>query len=256
MAVAAPASDRAVTSTDNAPPPERPWNAIKAHADDLLMEARNWCDGAAVESQAQADEVSRLLDDMRKAAQAAETARKEEAKPFDDGKAEVQERYGALIADTKGKRGALVLAIDALKAALRPFLERLEAEKRQAEETARQAAEEARRIASEAAIQAAAGSDLAAREDAERLVREAKQAEAAATRAANDKASAKGGARATTLRTYWVADLTDLDAAVRHYWSANREAFVTMVKTLAAADVAAGKRQIAGFTVREDRRVA
>src|SRR3954462_1773802 len=102
------------------------FEAIKVHVDDLMVEAKNWCDGSAIESQAQADVVAKLIDDFRSAAKAADEARKEEAKPFDEGKAKVQEKYGALIADTKGQKGQIVRALEALKATLTPWLQKLE----------------------------------------------------------------------------------------------------------------------------------
>ena len=63
----------------NMPPPDappqdapakadgRPYEAIKAHIDDLYGEAKNWLDGAPIATAAQADEVARLLDLMRQA---------------------------------------------------------------------------------------------------------------------------------------------------------------------------------------------
>jgi hypothetical protein len=75
-----------------------------------MVEAKNFCDGAAIENQAQADTVARLIDDFRAAQKAADDARKEEARPFDEGKAAVQEKYAVLIADTKAQKGQIVRA--------------------------------------------------------------------------------------------------------------------------------------------------
>ena len=66
---------------DNKPPPT-PYETITTHVDDIMVEVRNWCDGEKVETQAQADAVSRLIDDVRKAADAADVphARKKRAR--------------------------------------------------------------------------------------------------------------------------------------------------------------------------------
>jgi hypothetical protein len=237
----------------NNPPEATPFEAIRVHISDLMEEARNWCDGTPVETQAQADEVSRLMEEFRRAHQAADEARKAENKPFDDGKAAVQEKYAPLIADTKAVRGMTVRAIDALKAALTPYLRKLEDEKRAAALAAQEAAAEAARIASEA-MRAAAPSDLTAREEAEAKVAEAAQAQADATKAAQDRAHAKGGSRATGLRSYWSPALTDAQAALRHYVTTDPDAVKAFLLQLAVSDVAAGKRTIPGFTITEERR--
>jgi hypothetical protein len=62
----------------NKPPEATPYEAIRVHLDDLLTEAANWADGSGVENQAQADEVSRLIEDLRLGLQAADDARVKE----------------------------------------------------------------------------------------------------------------------------------------------------------------------------------
>ena len=238
----------------NNPPADSPFEAIKVHIDDLVTEARNWADGQPVESEAQATEVSRLMEQLREAAKAADEARIAENKPFDDGKAEVQARYNPLIADTKTVKGKVPLAIDALKKALAPWLLKLDAEKRAREEEARKVAE-AKAEAARKAIAEVRGSDLQSREDAEALVIEARKAELAAHAAANDKAQAKGGARATGLRSYFRAELTDRMAALKHFCITKPERMTEFLRELAAEDVREGKRQIPGFDVIEEKRV-
>ena len=65
------AAAAAVAEIGHNNPPD-PFTAIKVHIDDLMTEARNWCDGAPVETQAQADEVSRLVEMFREARDAAD----------------------------------------------------------------------------------------------------------------------------------------------------------------------------------------
>lgn len=228
-------------------PPADPFGAISAHIDDLYAEARNWLDGEPITTQAQADEVTRLLDMIRDAEKVAENARKDENKPFDDGKAAVQAKYAPLISDTKAVRGKTVLATEACKAALAPWRQAQEAIAREAARVAREEAETAAKAAAEA-MRATQVDDLAAREDAERLVREADQAAKLASRA--DKAATTG----TGLRSYWAPKLTDGTAAARHYWMTDRKVCEEFFLSLANRDTRQGIRTIPGFEIVEERR--
>lgn len=250
------AADQPPPAGHNQPPEDTPWEAIRAHLDDTLMEARNWADGSKVETQAQADEINRLIDDLRAGEAAAEAQRVKEKAPFDEKIAEIQDRFNVYIAPLKNKKpGKIPQAISALKAALTPFLQAQEDAKRAAAEAARKEAEAKAAAAAEAVRQAQA-SDLTARESAEDLLAEAEAAQAAAKRAERDKAQAHGGVRATGLRSFWTVQVADSRTALLHYINTNRQAFDRLVEDLARADVAAGKRQIPGCEVTEERRVA
>lgn len=234
----------------NNPPEPTPFELSRDEISDLFDEAKNWLDGAGVETQDDADGVSKLLDMIRKAMKTADERRIAENKPFDDGKAAVQAKYAPLIADTKNLRGKAVLAAEACKKALAPFLEKQEAEKRRAAEEARRRAD-AEREAAEAAVRAARASDLAAQEAAEAQLRQAKAAETAANRAEKDRAAAKGGARAVSLRSTWSPVLTDMREAAKHYWAARPDEFRDFLMSLAKQDVQAGKRSLPGFEILE-----
>ncbi len=235
-------------------PPLSPFEAVSLHIDDLMTEARNWCDGAKVENQAQADMVSRLIEDFRLAHQAADDARKTENIPFDEGKAEVQARYAPLISDTKAQTGKIVMATNALKAALKPFLDAERARKAAIELAAQQEAQRAAEAAA-AAMRASAPDNLEKREAAEALVETARLAEKAAVRAGNDKAQAHGGSRALGLKTYFRAEMIAPGEALRHYAVERNAELKTFLMGLAEADVREGKRQIPGFKVIEDTRL-
>lgn len=234
--------------------PPDPFAAIEVHVSDLMTEAKNWCDGTAIENQAQADAVAKLIDEFRAAAKAADEARKEEARPFDEGKAAVQEKYAVLIAETKTQTGAIPRALAALKATLTPWLQKLERERREAEEAARKAAEEKARAAAEA-VRAADPSNLEAREDAESLVTAAEDAAALADAIGKDKAHAKGDGRAIGLRKFYTPVMTDRKAALMHYAATRPDDIVATLQRLAEVDVREGKRTIPGFDVREETRV-
>lgn len=239
------ANPRAVLGANN--PPADPFEAIKVHIEDLYLEARNWLDGDPITTQAQADEVGKLLDLIREAEKAAEEARKTENKPFDEGKAAVQAKYAPLTADTKAVRGKTVMAAEACKAALAPWRQEQERIKREAAEKARAEAEAAMAAAREAAAKSAAD-NLADQEALTTALRTAEQASKMAAKA--DKAASTG----MGLRSYWSPTLTDGVAAARHYWEHNRPAMEEALLLLAKQDVQAGKRKIPGFDIVEDRR--
>lgn len=233
----------------NNPPEPTPFEVSRDEIEGLFTEASNWLDGSGVNSQTDADAVSKLLDMLRKAKSAADERRKAEAKPFDDGKAEVQARYNPLIQDKKGKAD---LAMDACKKALTPWLQKIEDEKRAAAAALRKEAEEKARKAEEA-VRAAAPGDLGSRADAEWMIDQAEQAASMARRAEKEKASAKGGARAISLRSFFKPVIVDSREAARHYWIDRREEMEAFLLRLAESDVSAGKRVIPGFTIEEIR---
>jgi hypothetical protein len=243
---------------DNNPPPDQSetFLAVKAHVDDYMTEARNWTDGQAIENQAQADVVARLINQGRDAIGVADEARKEEAAPFDRKKAEIQERYGVWIADTTKKRGSLVLAVEALKKTLQPWLKKLAAEQAAREQAAR---EEAERQALEAqrAREAAAATpgDLGAAEAAQAATQAAEDASKGAKAAARAVPQAGGGeaGRRIGLRTEYRVELVDPAAAVKHYAKTQGDRLRAFLVALAEADVRAGKRAIPGMVVHEEK---
>lgn len=232
----------------NNPPAETPdpFTAVKIHCEDLYMEAKHWLDGGAISSDAEAAAVERLLDEARKAWSAADEARIEENKPFDLGKAAVQDKYAPLIAKTKTITGIMVRMQDACKAALEPWRKKKAAEAAAIAEEARRAAQ-AKAEEAAAAMRASAG-NLEDREVAEELVKAANQAARDAGRA--EKAATTG----TGLTTYYEAVLKDTKVAMIHYMKDRPADFIDLCKALAAADVREGIRTIPGFTVEERKR--
>lgn len=235
-------------------PNATPFDLITDNLSDLIEEARNWADGEPVSTQAQADDVSRLIEELNKNAKALDEARVEEKKPLDDQIKAIQDRFNLWIADRKNKKpGKVWLAVDALKAALQPFLLEQGRIKREAEEKLRREAEEAAAKAQEALRQAEA-SDLAAREAADALMEQAEAAQAEAKAASKDKAHAVGGSRAMGLRTRWVARVTDYRLAARHYWARDPDAFNAVIEKLAADDAREGRRsEVPGVEFVEER---
>jgi hypothetical protein len=230
-----------------------PFDLIVESIEDLIGEARNYADGSPVETQGQADDVSRIIDGLNLNAKALDAERVVEKAPLDKQIAAIQDRYNIWIADRKNKTpGKVFKAVDALKASLQPYLAKLDAEKREAERVAREAADKAARDAAEA-MRAAAANDLQAREEAEALIADAEAAQKLAKAAAGDKAHATGGSRAMGLRSVWKAQMVEPYTAARHYWNVNPERFYAALQKMADDDVRAGKRSIPGFDVTEAR---
>jgi hypothetical protein len=227
-------------------PPADPFEAFDAHLADLRLEAGNWLDGSPIETQAQADEVSRLMGEHRKAAKDADAARKVEKEPHLKAATAVDAKWAPLIDRAN-------LAVTTCKEVLAPWLMKLEADRQAEAEAKRQEAEAATKAAAEA-MQRAVTTDLKAREEAETLIATAKASEKAASRLEKARPQAQGGGRATTLRSYYEPVLTDGVTAARHYWTTNQAACEAFFLSLAKDDVRSGKRQIPGFDVIEERR--
>lgn len=231
-----------------------PFELSKEAIEDLYGEAKNWLDGDPIESQEQADMVQKLLRDIQAAEKEADQRRKEEQEPFKTEIDAIQARYNELIGNNKSVKGLTVKAIEACKAALAPWLKKVDEENQRKAEEARKEAEEKQRLAMEA-MKARDGTNLEENEKAEALVRDAKEAEAAARKAGNAKAAAKGAGRAVTLRDYYEPEITNYTAFARFVWTSHRPDMIDFLNMEAAKLVAAGVRTgIPGVTVHHDRR--
>lgn len=239
------ATPRAVIGHNN-PPPD-PFREAEEAIDLLMTEAGHWLDGAKATCQAEADAVSMLLDDARKASKVVNAARRAEKKPHDDAIAEIQARYRPLL--TKAEEVA-----DAAKAALADFLAEADRKAAEERERARLEAEEARKAA-ELARQAAAGSDAIDDRLAARAAEEAAAAADVAARiAAKAKGKAKGGRRAVTLRTYHEPEIADLQALMAWLWRNDRPALEEFAMAYLRRANRARWAQMDGVTVRTSER--
>jgi DNA polymerase III epsilon subunit-like protein len=247
---------------DNQPPadesapatPEQPatFATIKAEIEGLDIEARNWLDGEPIANEAQAADVAKLRDKLRDVAARAEKLRKEEAKPFDDGKAEVQGRYNPLIQKDRGK---VDLALAACNSALAPWLRKKDDEQRAIAQAAELRANQAAYEAREAARGAADSTDLGKRESAQAMLDEAKGLMGEARRADAAKAQVTGGRRAVGLKSVFRPELVDPAKALAYYRMEQPERLKEWLLEQAQADVRAGKRGdvIPGVVIHEDR---
>lgn len=228
-----------------------PFDLSKEEIEDLYSEAKNWLDGEPIASQEQADMVQKLLRDIQAAAKLADERRKEEAKPHDEAKAAIQERYNTLIGKTKSVTGIALMAEQACKEALAPWLRHVEEENQRKAEEARKEAEAKQQAAIEAMRNRQSLEDA---EAAERAVQEAKQAEAEARKLGNAKAAAKGSGRAVTLRDYYEPSIINETEFARHLWTAHRQMMTEFLRRAAEQMVAAGARKIPGVEVKHERR--
>ncbi len=234
----------------NSPPLEvTPFDVARKAVEDIYLETTLWLDGRPIDSQETADGVGNLQAAIRKAAALADDTRKAENKPFDDGKAEVQARYLPLIGDTTKVKGKTVLALEACKAALTPWLV---AQQRRLDEEARIAHEAAAALqrAAQEALRASDAADLEKRAAAEALIASAKKAETAANVAGRQTATAGGAlGRSAGLRTVWVATITDPVDAARSAWRESREEMLEFLQDWADRRVREGARSIPGFSI-------
>lgn len=226
----------------NNPPEPTPIEAAREMISLLDGEAANWFDGTAIENQAQADDVARLLDAARKARTQFDNDRKAEKKPHDDAAKAVDAAWKPIIAQAER-------IVEVAKGAQTPWLLKLEAEKREKEEEARRIAEEkaaaARKLAEEN------DGSLAAAKARDAAIEVAKKAEAAAARAANEKAGAKGEgmARAVSLRTTWHSTVNDRRALLNHIATTDPAALTAFVEDWAMRAVRGGARELPGVEI-------
>lgn len=222
--------------------PATPFDAIKAKADDLRLEAGNWLDGAEIENQAQADEIGKMLDMVRKLKAEAEAAKTAEKKPFMDAANEVQARYNTLTGETKAQTGVLITIEQTVKATLAKWLRKVAAEQEAARQEAARIAREAEEKAREHVAHTHDTSDIEDREAALAEIDKARHAANELSQANKAKAQAQGGERAIGLRTVYRPEIVKLSDALKHYWMDRPDAFTDLVMQFARDDIRAGKR--------------
>lgn len=225
--------------------PADPFEGFSLHVDDLCEQAQQFLDGEPIETEAQAEDVSRLLNMLRKTSNDADEARKVEKKPHDDAAKAVQARWKPML-------DRIDLAASTAKKVLTPFLTKKEAAQRAAAEAAQQEAQRLADAAAQAAEQANPN-DLAGQATVEILRENAAAASKTAARLDKGKAQARGGERAIGLRSKWTATLTDPAAALKHYRERDPDGLKEWLIERAEVDVRCGKREIPGFTIKEER---
>ncbi len=229
-----------------------PLETHTVNISDIYGDAKLWLDGTKVENQAQADDVTRLLDMARNASKAADAQRKVEAKPFDDGKKKVQADWTPLIAKADKVESAA-------KATIADWLRREGERQRKEAADARAIADKAAATALQESRAAATSGDLGALEAAEALLKEAKSANREATRgeAARPTEKVEGMARAVSLRTVWDVALADAvegetsasTLLARWAFSRDPQRCLDLFMQMAREEVRSGVRSIPGTVI-------
>ena len=219
-----------------------PPKTVFERIDDLYGEAKLWLDGEAIETDAQAEGLGKLMEMLKAAGDECEAERAAKVKPLNEAKTAIQAVYNPYISEKTGK---VAMALGAAKKARDKWLTAKQAVLDEQARVAREEADRMRRAALDA-MQSSRG-DLAAREEAEALVKRAASAEIAAKVAAKATPVAIGGRKTVTKKFEPV--LVDISVAAGHYYKTQRNRMADLLCQLAAEDVRAGKREIPGFVI-------
>jgi hypothetical protein len=224
----------------NGGPPLDDEAAIMAAIDDLYAEAKNWADGEPISSQEVADAITKLHDGIHDLGKRGDELRIEEKRPHDEAVQAVQDKWNPYVQPKKGRVAVAKAALGELLTAWRTAV----AKKAEAEAAAKRAEAAALADAAEAAIRASSG-NLEAREQAEVLLKDAKQADRWAGRAERKAMTGTG------LRTVWQTTIADEEAALTWAYEHAPDSFIALALSLAETEVRVGKRKIAGFDIKE-----
>lgn len=221
-------------SGHNNPPADA---AFSISIDDLFTLLSDTLAGGKVDNDEKEAAIDALMDDFRKASADADKARKAEAKPFDDGKKAVQEKWKPII--DKADRG-----VTACKAAVLNYRVEKQAAKDAAAKKAREEADAIAKAAQDALREA---DDLEAKYAAEVQLEQAQKLAATANRI--DRS-------ATGLRTYYEAEITDRKAALLHYLARVPERFQALIQQLADEDSRGTRAPVPGVIFHERKKAA
>lgn len=218
-------------------PPKTIFDTIN----DLCLEADNWLDGEAIETDDQALGLGKLMDMLKAAKNECEAERKEKVAPIDEAKKAIQAVYVPVLEKAED-------ALGVAQTVRNRYLKAKQAALDEQARVAREQAVEAIKIAQEA-MQARTGS-LADKQAAEALVEMAKSAEIQAKMAAKATPQKIGGRK--TVTRAWTATLVNLLDALRHYYRARPDDLSEYLTGLANGDVKHNPRDIPGFLIKEN----
>lgn len=202
---------------------------------DLYETAKDFCDGIAVNDQDTADALTKIMEDIHDAGKRAESIRVTEKEPHLAAGRAVDALFKPVLDKVK-------LGKDACAALLAPWRKRLADEAALATKKLREEAD-AKAAAARAAMQTTVG-NLAEREKAESLAKEAK---------ALDQIARKADNKPTGLVTRWTAKLVDEDVALDWAFTRDKTRFIETVQAIADAAVRMGLHTIPGFVVTEEK---
>lgn len=252
---------------EETPPPKLDGRAaIDAHVADMVTEAANWADGAALLTQAQADDVARIHRMLQQAVALVDDAAAKEKKPHNDAITEIASWQNGYTAKglKKTPDGKLTKALTATGNLSAGWLRKLDAERREREKIAADLALKAAQEAVALREEAKASTDIAVMDRAEDALADAKMLLNAADGLSKQRVRSGGGdgMRAMSLRSVWSAHISDEPGAwgqaYGHYKS-NPEfmaEFHALIQRWADRDCrteATRVRGVPGFVFREDK---
>lgn len=202
---------------------------------DLYETAKDFCDGIAINDQDTANALTKIMEDIHDAGKRAEAIRVEEKEPHLKASRAVDAIFKPVLDKVK-------LGKDACAALLAPWRKRLADEAALAAKKLREEAD-AKAAAARAAMQTTAG-NLAEREKAESLAKEAK---------ALDQIARKADNKPTGLVTRWTARIVDEDVALDWAFTRDKTKFIETVQAIADAALRMGLHTIPGFAVTEEK---
>tara|TARA_R110000822_G_scaffold281251_1_gene402948 strand:+ start:4796 stop:5557 length:762 start_codon:yes stop_codon:yes gene_type:complete len=204
---------------------------MKVAVDSIYEEAKNWLDGADVETEEQGEEIAKLLQITRDAFKQYDGFRKAEKAPLDEAVALVQGRYNPLLR-------RLTSVIDGCRSVLGTWQAKkaaeLEAEQRRLREEADAAEAEAQKAFATSGV-----GDLDRREAAEAAADRAKIADMVARKQAKETAAVKGFGKAIGMRRRRVTEVEDYQVFARYAWREHRAQMEVFLENL-ASNIAAG----------------
>lgn len=228
--------------------PEDPYSQSKARVDDLIEAANKWVNTVdEITSEDQAGRASDFRNQLRSMKTKVDAERLAATKPLREKTTFINGQYGDLTELLD--RGAKKLA-----ELLEPYLKKVAEEQAAREKAAKDEADRLAREAAEKAAEAAKGTgdtiqDEIAAEQAEKAADEARKTAESVSR---EKAQVKGdfSTRATGMRGQWKATaITDVVKAAAYY--SDHPKFIELLLSLASADARGGRRRIDGFKIEE-----
>ncbi len=231
----------------NAPPDS--LDALQARVDELVSTANRWAtERPVITDTDMAEKCATFIGQVQAELKAIEKSRKAEKAPHTEAGKAVDTKYQPMLAVLKKCK-------DVLNPLRTAWLQRIERERERAANQARAEAEAKSRAADvtlhayEEAKRARLGDVVGTAIAVDAAIEESDAANKEAERIATSRARIESphGQRATSLRTYWHARLTDVDQALCHY--ADRPELAEQLTKFANADARAGARDIPGFEV-------
>lgn len=218
---------------------------IESEVEDFKERCRSWFKTDVTDENA--PKVRDLIAEAGEIEKKVEARRKAEKQPHLDAGKQIDAAHATLVEP-------ITKARDFLKKRLAKYLQALEDKRRAEAAEAARKAEEARKAAEAAAAKSRAPDPFAAFD-----AQEAQEQAVEAARAASAPVNIAGheATRAAGLRSYWLVEVTDGEALVKHF--AASPALIEEARKLAAAQVRAAKGApcgIPGIKITEDKRVA